>query len=56
MTDSRYKEVRNSILSKTPTGKLTDHDEVANLVHYFLCECPDSVVGQNIFIDGGRTI
>ena len=56
MTDTRYKEVKNIILSKTPTGKLTEHDEVSNLVHYFLCECSDSVVGQNIFIDGGRTI
>lgn len=56
MTDSRYEEVRNSILSKTPTGKLVQHEEVSNLVYYFLCECPDSVVGQNIFIDGGRTI
>ena len=56
MTDSRFKKVKNSILSKTPIGKLTEQDEVSNLVHYLLCECSDSIIGQNIFIDGGRTL
>tara|TARA_Y100000590_G_C15331406_1_gene867823 strand:- start:311 stop:769 length:459 start_codon:yes stop_codon:yes gene_type:complete len=40
------------IISKIPTGKLVDSQDIASIVKYLLLE-NKSITGQNIIVDGG---
>lgn len=47
---------RHTVLSRTPIGRLGDPDEIARAVSFLASEEASYVVGQTIYVDGGRLI
>ena len=47
-------EIRNTILSRTPLGRVGEVDEVANIAVFLASEDSSYVTGQCIYADGGR--
>ncbi|HEU0221693.1 MAG TPA: glucose 1-dehydrogenase [Paracoccaceae bacterium] len=49
-------EVRRTVLSRTPIGRLGEPDEIARVVSFLAGDDASYVIGQTVFVDGGRTI
>lgn len=47
---------RNAILARTPIGRLGDPAEVASVASFLASEDASYILGQTIFVDGGRMI
>jgi enoyl-[acyl-carrier protein] reductase III len=45
-----------SALAMTPTGRLTTPDDVAGVVLFACSEAASQIVGQTIYVDGGRVL
>jgi enoyl-[acyl-carrier protein] reductase III len=43
-------------ISVTPTGRLTTPDDVADVVRFVCSENARQIIGQTIFVDGGRSL
>ena len=50
------KETVNEDLKKYPLGRYGTPDDVASIVHYLLKDESDWITGQDIVLDGGRTL
>ncbi len=44
----------NTVLSRTPMGRIGTPEEVGRLAVFLACEDSDFIFGQSIYIDGGR--
>ena len=55
LTNKRYSEVKERVLSKTPTGALPGPEDIAEAVKVLLLDSI-SINGQTLYVDGGRTI
>ncbi len=49
-------DVKNSKLYETPAGKPLDGKDVSHLVNFLISEQSEMIRGQNIIIDGGRSL
>lgn len=47
---------RRTVLSRTPIGRLGDPDEIAKAVSFLASDDASYVVGQTVYVDGGRLI
>lgn len=47
---------RHTVLSRTPIGRLGDPDEIARAVSFLASDEASYVVGQTIYVDGGRLV
>lgn len=47
-------EIRNTILSRTPLGRVGEVDEIANIAVFLASEESSYITGQCIYADGGR--
>lgn len=56
LTEERFAKDINKIEQLTPSKKLATPNEVASVISYLANDCPFSVTGQTIYIDGGRTL
>ncbi|RYM04960.1 SDR family oxidoreductase [Sporolactobacillus sp. THM7-7] len=52
----RFKAFKNGVISKTPLGRLTQPDDVANLSLFLASDASAFLTGQVIRLDGGLTI
>jgi enoyl-[acyl-carrier protein] reductase III len=52
--DKEYQMV--TALALTPTGRLTTPDDVAGVVLFACSEAASQIVGQTIYVDGGRSL
>lgn len=55
ITNSRYKRIEQSVLDKTPVGRLASSKDIANTVKFLLLDNV-AINGQTLYVDGGRTI
>jgi 3-oxoacyl-[acyl-carrier protein] reductase len=55
MTDERFNQVKDRVLSVTPTGVLVSPEDVAATVSMLLLSS-SAINGQTLYVDGGRTI
>jgi NAD(P)-dependent dehydrogenase (short-subunit alcohol dehydrogenase family) len=44
------------VLSRTPIGRLGDPDEIAKAVSFLASDDASYVVGQTVYVDGGRLV
>ena len=49
-------ETRRTVLSRTPIGRLGDPDEIAKAVSFLASDDASYVVGQTVYVDGGRLV
>ena len=56
MTNKLSDKQLDQIVRRTPLGKLTDTDDVANIVEYLVSKKAKSVTGQLIKVDNGITV
>ena len=49
-------ETRRTVLSRTPIGRLGNPDEIAKAVSFLASDDASYVVGQTVYVDGGRLI
>ena len=49
-------DVNNSVLYQTPAGKPLEGKDVSNLVNFLISDESNMIRGQNIIIDGGRSL
>ena len=49
-------QMLNMTLNYTPSGELTSPDQVAELVRFLTTDAARQIVGQNIVIDGGKSL
>lgn len=57
MSDSMMTEtIRRTVLSRTPIRRLGEPEEIAGAVSFLASEEASYVVGQTLFVDGGRLI
>jgi glucose 1-dehydrogenase len=49
-------EARRVVLSRTPIGRLGEPDEIAKAVSFLASDDASYVVGQTVYVDGGRLI
>jgi 3-oxoacyl-[acyl-carrier protein] reductase/2-[hydroxy(phenyl)methyl]-succinyl-CoA dehydrogenase BbsD subunit len=54
--DALPEKNKNFLLSKQPTGKLGDVDDVANAVMFFADEWASYITGQVLYVCGGRSL
>lgn len=47
---------RRTVLSRTPIGRLGDPDEIAKAVSFLASDDASYVVGQTVYVDGGRLV
>lgn len=47
---------RRTVLSRTPIGRLGDPDEIAKAVSFLVSDDASYVVGQTVYVDGGRLV
>jgi glucose 1-dehydrogenase len=47
---------RRTVLSRTPIGRLGDPDEIAKAVSFLASDGASYIVGQTVYVDGGRLI
>lgn len=47
---------RHTVLSRTPIGRLGDPDEIAKAVSFLASDDASYVVGQTVYVDGGRLV
>lgn len=47
---------RRTILSRTPIGRLGDPDEIAKAVSFLASDDASYIVGQTVYVDGGRLV
>ncbi|MGQ9616156.1 MAG: SDR family NAD(P)-dependent oxidoreductase [Spirochaetota bacterium] len=50
------REARNKLVSQIPVGRLGKPEDVAGMVAYLASSWGDYITGQEILLDGGRTI
>jgi NAD(P)-dependent dehydrogenase (short-subunit alcohol dehydrogenase family) len=49
-------DTRRTVLSRTPIGRLGDPDEIAKAVSFLASDDASYVVGQTVYVDGGRLV
>lgn len=49
-------DTRRTILSRTPIGRLGDPDEIAKAVSFLASDDASYVIGQTVYVDGGRLV
>ena len=49
-------DTRRTILSRTPIGRLGAPDEIAGAVSFLLSDDASYIVGQTVYVDGGRLV
>jgi len=49
-------KVRATVMSRTPAGRLGDPDEIAKVVSFLAGDEASYVMGQTVYVDGGRSI
>ena len=49
-------ELIGSAKERTPSGRLTTPDDVADVILFLCNRCTDQIVGQTIIVDGGYSI
>lgn len=49
-------ETRRTILSRTPIGRLGQPDEIARAVSFLASDDASYVIGQTVYVDGGRLV
>jgi len=47
-------EVMEDLVKAVPLGRLTDPDDVANLVSFLASKDSDYITGQSILVNGGK--
>ncbi len=55
LTSDRFEKISNDIIEKTPIGRLVEPIEISNLIKMLITDL-ESINGQTIYLDGGRTI
>ena len=56
MKDDHEVSMAKSDLYKTPAGKPLEGKDISNLVNFLISEESNMIRGQNIIIDGGRSL
>ena len=53
MTEKLNEQVKDMLLSKIPSGKLGNGEDVSNTVAFLASEMSDYITGETIHVNGG---
>lgn len=51
-----HRDVREQIIARTPTGRLTQPEDVAGVTVFLASDLSNNLTGQCLFVDGGLTM